>query len=656
MSNPSVFVTCEIKEQGAALIHEGTGSSVRKGVELLLKNDLCFGEEEVKPPPGAVDSGILVQEGLTLLVNYPFDALDISIESPVLDVRKAYKKMALKYHPDKNPRTTPLFLAIQNAHDKLTNLDARIEEEKKQRAAEADAAAKAKQHSKPPPRASATQAAGSSDDNEVKRNKEKAEQQRRRQEAAAAAAAARRKKQEEEEEARRKKEEEEWTFPIPSNVHAECVNPTTVQLTWSPPPACAYTRPPSYLRTELGWRSVAQEADDANSQGSKNSEKEADWNLFTIMRDRTEVVKDSLPAGEEVEFALRFYIQPTAENEGTLTRGEWSPPVSVMLPQNPLPPSPEKNKSKYNSMYATGSLYRRYLRSVSSLRNTPDLDKNIEGFDDIEADNWVSDEEDDSDGEDKVERKKINKQPPLNRGCSFRDAEIKWHQLMPPPTHLGTGRFFLPVHSHTDLESPVVGYVSTARKIQAKVRKGEWIFVQAHAQEHCHGQTSNNASFSGFPWGWVPRSKWIDSHQMTHVYLRPIPTSLKEVKKFKFMASMPSMSSLKESMKEEAADMTGDPVESTTSETESFFENAEEQVWYEQYDESTGNPYYYNSVTGESTWEAPEWVVEYDDYSGIRYFVKLDTNSGNPLQSKWSVPPKAFSKLIRLRQQLPQGD
>jgi len=209
-----------------------------------------------------------------------------------------------------------LFLAIQNAHDKLTNLDARIEEEKKQRAAEADAAAKAKQHSKPPPRASATQAAGSSDDDEVKRNKEKAEQQRRRQEAAAAAAAARRKKQEEEEEARRKKEEEEWTFPIPSNVHAECVNPTTVQLTWSPPPACAYTRPPSYLRTELGWRSVAQEADDANSQGSKNSEKEADWNLFTIMRDRTEVVKDSLPAGEEVEFALRFYIQPTAENEG----------------------------------------------------------------------------------------------------------------------------------------------------------------------------------------------------------------------------------------------------------------------------------------------------------------------------------------------------
>jgi hypothetical protein len=41
--------------------------------------------------------GPLVQEGLTLLVNYPFDALDISLESQTVDVRKAYKKMALKY-------------------------------------------------------------------------------------------------------------------------------------------------------------------------------------------------------------------------------------------------------------------------------------------------------------------------------------------------------------------------------------------------------------------------------------------------------------------------------------------------------------------------------------------------------------------------------
>jgi DnaJ-class molecular chaperone len=32
-----------------------------------------------------------------MLVNYPFDALDISLESETVDVRKAYKRMALKY-------------------------------------------------------------------------------------------------------------------------------------------------------------------------------------------------------------------------------------------------------------------------------------------------------------------------------------------------------------------------------------------------------------------------------------------------------------------------------------------------------------------------------------------------------------------------------
>ena len=46
----SVYVKVEVKECGAKLIAEGTGASVRDGVEMLLKNDLCFGAEEVKPP------------------------------------------------------------------------------------------------------------------------------------------------------------------------------------------------------------------------------------------------------------------------------------------------------------------------------------------------------------------------------------------------------------------------------------------------------------------------------------------------------------------------------------------------------------------------------------------------------------------------------
>lgn len=63
----SVFVTCDIKEQGVKLIQDGSGSSVRNGVELLLKNDLCFGVDDGTPPAGAVDAGVCV---CCVYVNY----------------------------------------------------------------------------------------------------------------------------------------------------------------------------------------------------------------------------------------------------------------------------------------------------------------------------------------------------------------------------------------------------------------------------------------------------------------------------------------------------------------------------------------------------------------------------------------------------------
>eukprot|EP00603_Paraphysomonas_imperforata_P006792 CAMPEP_0114417826 /NCGR_PEP_ID=MMETSP0103-20121206/3171_1 /TAXON_ID=37642 ORGANISM="Paraphysomonas imperforata, Strain PA2" /NCGR_SAMPLE_ID=MMETSP0103 /ASSEMBLY_ACC=CAM_ASM_000201 /LENGTH=662 /DNA_ID=CAMNT_0001586145 /DNA_START=52 /DNA_END=2037 /DNA_ORIENTATION=+ len=660
----SVYVTPAIKEQGAELIRDGTGSSVRSGVEILLKNDLCFGQEEVSPPPDAVDAGPLVQEGLSMLVNYPFDALDISIESQTVDVRKAYKKMALKYHPDKNPRTTPLFLAIQNAHERLTNLVDREEEETKQKAAEAEAAAKAKQ-SKPPPAArnKSKPAQSTSQPNPNANNSssgatpssasESADQQsemnRRARKKAEQAEQEERQRQEEERAARQKaakeeaerREAEDRIFPVPSNLQVVCVDDTTVQLQWSPPPACAYTRPPSYLRTELGWRIVADE-------GSK----EQAWNLTPLMRDQTEVVKDGLPAGKHVEFSLSFYIQPSAENQGQMIRGNWCSPVSLTLPQSTTPPpqsdSPSKAKGAGPAATAANSqgasMYHRFLRTVSSLRND-DIGFDVcKVDDDIIPDNWVSDEEDDSDAEDKTD-KETPPRPPLKKTNSYRDMDVKWHQLMPPHSHMGSGgRYVHSVYAECNEESAVIGYVTTARKVQAKLRKGDWILVQAHAHSHCLGNTAS-ASFSGFPWGWVKRSQWLESQQQTHIFLRPIPTSLKEVKKYKFLQSVHSMYSLKE---EDKSDLNSTQQTETTwsanPPTEEddeitcasdYYENAEEDVWYEQQDEGSGNVYYYNGTTGESTWEAPQWVVEYDEFSGIRYFVKLDTQSATPLQSKW---------------------
>ena len=316
---------------------------------------------------------------------------------------------------------------------------------------------------------------------------------------------------------------------------------------------------------------------------------------------------------------------------GQIMRGEWCSPVSLTLPQSKRPPPSPKKSTVVKATESSASMYHRFLRTVSSLPNDIPTFDACKVDDDIIPDNWVSDEEDDSDIEDNADNQP--QRPTFQKTNSFRDMEVKWHQLMPPNSHMGNGgRYVHSVYSQSDTDSAVIGYVTTARKVQAKLRKGEWILVQAHAHSHCLGSTAS-ASFSGFPWGWVQRSQWIESQQKAHIFLRPIPTSLKEVKKYKFLQSVHSMYSLREEDKSDLSstqqtevtagvdvggqarlDDDGDDQPSPV-----YQEHAEEVVWYEQQDEATGSIYYYNGVTGESTWDAPQWVVEYDEFSGIRY-------------------------------------
>jgi curved DNA-binding protein CbpA len=131
-------VPAAIHKQAEALLARGGsggGEQIRQALELVLTNDAGV---QPSRPSGFVDAGALLKRGLTSLANNPHEALNIPLGAQTADVKKAYRKMALKYHPDKNPKTTPLFQAISQAQEKLSDTIGRNKEV--QKAKERDAA------------------------------------------------------------------------------------------------------------------------------------------------------------------------------------------------------------------------------------------------------------------------------------------------------------------------------------------------------------------------------------------------------------------------------------------------------------------------------------------------------------------------------------
>jgi curved DNA-binding protein CbpA len=126
----STFVPPKIAIEGAELISSGLKNSlpgdVVKGVELMLLNS-CIDNSALK---GQSDVSVLLRQGLDYLSKSPYEALGVPVGSKTVQIRKAFKKSALKYHPDKNPKTTPLFQVMNAACDRLCDPLLREKEEK----------------------------------------------------------------------------------------------------------------------------------------------------------------------------------------------------------------------------------------------------------------------------------------------------------------------------------------------------------------------------------------------------------------------------------------------------------------------------------------------------------------------------------------------
>lgn len=126
----TVVVPLAVARKCEGLIATRDIPSVKQGVELLLRENIFIEGCPAATGPGTPNSDqtALLKRGLAMLANSPFETLGVGVDARTQEIRKAYKKMALKYHPDKSPQTTPLFQLMNAMVDKLADPGARAKE------------------------------------------------------------------------------------------------------------------------------------------------------------------------------------------------------------------------------------------------------------------------------------------------------------------------------------------------------------------------------------------------------------------------------------------------------------------------------------------------------------------------------------------------
>lgn len=85
---------------------------MRNGVATLLVGIRDYRENECS---GGVDSTILLNEAVRRLTDDPYLTLGVEADSDEAAIKKAYRKLALQFHPDKSKATSSVFRAVQGA-------------------------------------------------------------------------------------------------------------------------------------------------------------------------------------------------------------------------------------------------------------------------------------------------------------------------------------------------------------------------------------------------------------------------------------------------------------------------------------------------------------------------------------------------------------
>ena len=109
------LVPGDVLDKATAQIAQG-GDGIREGAAALLEAKLAYKEAESQGITGGKNCSVLLSGALRRLHDDPYLALGVPVAAAEPDIKKAYRKLALRFHPDKSRATTSLFQAIQGAN------------------------------------------------------------------------------------------------------------------------------------------------------------------------------------------------------------------------------------------------------------------------------------------------------------------------------------------------------------------------------------------------------------------------------------------------------------------------------------------------------------------------------------------------------------